>query len=72
MLQNNRKAQFNNMCLTLEGKTVFDLSPFTHLIKNSCLNKTKLSSGFAPFKHGHKNKLSEFFNARFCGSYFYV
>ena len=26
------------------------------------------SSGFAPFKHGKKIKLSEFFNARFCDS----
>ena len=26
------------------------LSPFTGLIKNSCLNKSNFSSGFAPFK----------------------
>ena len=33
---------------------------FTVLIKNNCLNKTKFSSGFAVFKHGKKNILSEY------------
>ena len=28
---------------------------FTGLIKNSCLNKSKFSSGFFPFNHGKKN-----------------
>ena len=27
------------------------LFPFTVLIKNNCLNKSKFSSGFATFKH---------------------
>ena len=31
--------------------------PFTGLIKNSCLNKSKFYSGFAPFKHGKKKKI---------------
>ena len=30
------------------------LSPFTGLIKNSCLNKSNFSSGFSPFKYGKK------------------
>ena len=41
------------------------LSPFTDLIKNSCLNKYKFSSGLATFKHGKKINVSEFFRARF-------
>ena len=59
---------------TLWRKTVFFkyLSPFIGLIKNSCLNISKFSSGFAPFKHGKKNKLSEYFSARFCDSPFFL
>ena len=34
--------------------------------------KSKFSSGFATFKHGKKNKLSEIFSARFWDSHFYV
>ena len=41
------------------------LSPFIGLIKNSCIKQSKFSSGFAPFKHGKKNNLSEYFSARF-------
>ncbi len=41
------------------------LSHFSDLIKNSCLNKSKYSTGLEPFKHGKKYKLSEYFNARF-------
>ena len=40
-------------------------TPFTGLIKNYCLNKSKFSSGFASFKYGKKNKISEYFSARF-------
>ena len=61
------------VCGSLCGeKTVFFkyLSPFTGLIKNYCLNKSKFSSEFAPFKHGKKNKLSVYFSARFLDSYF--
>ena len=52
ILQNNRKAQFSCMWLNLGRKTVyiFYLSPFTGLIKNNCLNKSKFASGFAPFQ----------------------
>ena len=32
------------------------LFPFSGLIKNNCLNKSKFSSGFDPFKHGKKKK----------------
>ena len=42
------------------------------MIKNSSLNKSKFPSGFAPFKYGKKNKLSEYFSARFWDSHFYV
>ena len=41
-------------------------------MKNSGLNVSKFSSGLAPFKLGKKNKLSEFFSARFRDSYLYV
>ena len=41
------------------------LYPFTGLFKNSCLNKSKISYEFALFKHGKKNKHSEYFSARF-------
>ena len=41
------------------------LSPFTGLIKNSCLNKSKFSSVFTLFKYGTKKKISEYFSARF-------
>ena len=34
-------------------------------MKNICLNKSKFSSRFALFKHGKKNKFSEFFSACF-------
>ena len=34
---------------------------FTGKIKNSCLNKSKFSSRFAPLKLVKKNKLSEYF-----------
>ena len=41
-------------------------------LKNSCLNKSKFSSGFSPIKYGKKNKLSEYIIARFWDSLFYV
>ena len=41
------------------------LSHFSVLIKKSCLNKSKFSTGLEPFKHGKKYKLSEYFSARF-------
>ena len=40
--------------------------------KKSCLNKSKISSGFEPFKHGEKNKLSDNFSPHFCDSHYYV
>ena len=40
-----------------------NLSLFNILIKNSCLNKSNFSSEFALFKHGKKNKFSEYFSA---------
>ena len=60
------------MWLTLWRKTVFvDIYPIlTGLFKNSSLNKSKFSSGFSPFKHGKKSKLSEFFSARLGDSHF--
>ena len=44
----------------------------TSLFKNSSLNNSKFSSGFATFKHDQKNKLSEYFSPRFWDSHFYV
>ena len=46
-------------------------SLFNVLIKNSCLKKSKFSSEFALFKYGKKNKLSEYFCARFGDCHFY-
>ena len=37
----------------------------TSLFKNRSLKNSKLSSGFAPFKHVKENKLSEYSSARF-------
>ena len=50
-LKTNRKAKFSCMWLTF-GKKNFLLifSPFTGLIKKSCINKSKFSCGFAPFQ----------------------
>ena len=48
------------------------LSPFTGLIKNSCLNKSNFPQDLPLFKYGKKNKLSNFFGARLWDSYFYV
>ena len=45
---------------------------FTGLIKKNCSNKSKFSSGFAPFKHDKKNKLSEYFSAHIYNSHFYA
>ena len=44
----------------------------TSLFKNSSLNNSKFSSGFATFKHDQKNKLSEYFSPRFWDSQFYA
>ena len=69
MLQNNRKAQFKSLWLTLWGKTVF-VNNYPLLLVNCCLNKYKFSFEYAPFKHGKKNKLFEYFSARFGNSHF--
>ena len=39
--------------------------PFYWFDKKNCLNKSKFSSGFFPFKHGKKNKVFEYFSAPF-------
>ena len=41
-------------------------------MKNSCFNKSEFVSLFFPFKQGKKNKLAEYFSARFCDNHFYV
>ena len=73
MLQNYKRNSLA-VCGSIWGEKRFllYLSHFTGLIKNSCLNKSKFSSGFVPFKHGEKNKLSGFFGAHFWDSHFYV
>ena len=40
-------------------------------MKKSSLNVSKFSTGFAPFKHGKKNKLSVYFSTPFWDSYFF-
>ena len=53
------------VCGSLCGeKQVFvNIYPFYWFDKKNCLNISKFSSGFASFKHGKKNKLSEYFSA---------
>ena len=65
MLQNNRTAKFR-VCGSLCGEKHFLLKfiPLNWFDQNSSLNKSKFSSGFFPFKHGKKRKLSEYFSAR--------
>ena len=59
------------MWLTLWRKTVLIVFiRFYWFDQKSCLNKSKFSTGVAPFKHGKKNKLSEYFSARFWDSHF--
>ena len=52
MLQNNKKKHSVALCGSLWGEKQFLLifSPVYGLIKNRCLNKSKFSSGFAPFQ----------------------
>ena len=47
-------AVCGSICVEKHFLLIFSL--VTGLIKNICLNKSKFSSGFAPFKHGKKNK----------------
>ena len=62
------------VCVSLCGEKQFLLIfiPFYWFDENSSLNVSKFSSGLVPFKLGKKNKLSEFFSARFWDSHFYV
>ena len=66
--QKDSLAECGSLCE--EKSFCWYLSPFTGLIKNSCLNKSKFSSGFFPFKHGKRNKVSEFFSAHFWDRHF--
>ena len=59
------------VCGSLCGEKQFKY-PFNCFDQKSWLNKSKISSGFAHFKHGKKNKLSVYFSARFGDSHFYV
>ena len=62
------------VCGSIYGEKQFLLTfiPIYWFDQNSCLNKSIFSKGFAAFKHGKINKLSEYFRARFCGNQFYV
>ena len=54
-------------------KNIFvNIYPLLLVIKKSCLNKSKFSSVFAPFKQGKKNIISEYFSACFRHIQFYV
>ena len=46
--------------------------PFYWFDQNSSLNKSKYFLDLSLFKNGKKNKLSEYFSARFWDSHFYV
>ena len=60
-------------CGSLFGKKQLLLLfiPFYLFHQKRCLNKSNFSSGFALFKHGRKNKLSEYFSVRFWDSHFF-
>ena len=62
------------VCDSICGENSFCLYlfHFTGLFQKNCLKKFKFFSGFAPFKYGKKNKLSEYFSAHFWDSHFYV
>ena len=62
------------VCGSLCGEKQFflNLTHFTGFFEYNCSNKSKFSSGFAPFKYAKKNKLSEYFTARFLDSHFYI
>ena len=55
------------VCSSLSGEKHFLLIfiPFYWFEPKNCLNKSKISSGFAPFKPGKKNKLPKYFRDRF-------
>ena len=56
-------AVYGSLCGEKQFLLIF--IPCTGFMKNSGLNVSKFSSGLDPFKLGKKNKLSEFFSARF-------
>ena len=58
--------------LCVEKEFVLIFIPFDRFVQKSCLNKSIFSSGFASFKHGKKNKLSEYFSARFWDRLFWL
>ena len=66
MLQNNRKAHFISLWLTLWSKKVFVNIYYLLLVwlKSNWLNKSKFSSGF-PHSNMVRKKISEYFSARF-------
>ena len=55
------------VCGLLFGETQFLLIfvPFYWFVQKQLFKQIQFSSGFAPFKHGKKNKHSEYFSARF-------
>ena len=58
--------------LCVEKEFVLIFIPFDRFVQKSCLNKSIFSTGFASFKHGKKNKLSEYFSARFWDRLFWL
>ena len=51
--------------LTGEKQFLLIFNPFYWFDQKKSLNNSKISSGFAPLKQAKKNKLSEYFSARF-------
>ena len=64
ILQKNEKHSFE-VYGSLCGENFFWLIfiPLYWFDKNNCFKKFLFSSVFSPFKHGQKNKLSEYFSA---------
>ena len=54
-----------------EKKFLLIFIPFYWFDQKQFFKLIQISSGFSPFKHGKKNKLSEYFSARFWDSHFF-
>ena len=74
ILQNNRKALFSSVWLNFLRKTVFvNIYPLLLVgSKKVVYTNPNFPQDLPLFKYGKKNKLAEYFSARFCDSHIYV
>ena len=72
MIQNNRKPKFSSMWLNLRRKTVFvNIYPLLLVWSKAVVTNPNFSQDLPLFKHGKKNKLSEYFSAPIWDSNFF-